>query len=156
MDRHNECHILEDDKLDRDWRDNVSIGGQYAKTSPEALGALAKFQGTWEKRFSRIYKARHRIELDSPDVRLINSTSSCPGPKVRDSKERKSKNVLRVNVLEPAQSRWASEITFAAKIDGSQRFCIAYCKLNAVAVNDVSLVPQMDEYLDDLCEMTSS
>lgn len=45
--------------------------------------------------------------------------------------------------MEPAQLRWAASIAFAPKKDGTLRFYVDYCKLNAVTKRDFLLVPRM-------------
>lgn len=42
--------------------------------------------------------------------------------------------MLQEDVIEPVTTDWAGFIEFAHKKNGSLRFCVDYCKLNAVAI----------------------
>lgn len=62
--------------------------------------------------------------------------------------------MLDAEVIEPAQSEWASPVVLIPKKDGSVRFCVDYRKLNALTVKDTYPLPRMDECLDSLGEAT--
>lgn len=53
-----------------------------------------------------------------------------------------------MNVIESAQTDWASPIRSAQKKDGNLRFWIDYRKLNAVAIHDSYPLPRMDDCID--------
>ena len=52
--------------------------------------------------------------------------------------------------IEPSMSDWASPIILIEKKDGGIRFCVDYCKLNAVTQGDAYPMPRVDELLDQL------
>jgi hypothetical protein len=57
---------------------------------------------------------------------------------------------MKVEVIEPATSEWASPIVLVSKADGSTRFCVDYRRLIAITVRDSYPLPNMDECIDSL------
>ena len=57
--------------------------------------------------------------------------------------------MLQKNAIQPSSSPWASPIVLVKK-DGNSRFCMDYCKLNAVTRKDAYPLLQIDETLDTL------
>ena len=62
--------------------------------------------------------------------------------------------MLAAEVIEPAQSEWASPIVIAPKKDGTPRFCIDFGKLNEVTIRDSYPIPRMDDFIDSLGDST--
>ena len=60
--------------------------------------------------------------------------------------------MLRVEVIELAQSAWASPVVIVPKQDGTYHFCVDYRRLYAVTIRDVYPLPRMDDYIDSLGE----
>ena len=57
-------------------------------------------------------------------------------------------NMRRQEVIEPANSPWASNIVLAKKKDGTLRCCVDYRQLNDVTKKDAYPLPRMDSCLD--------
>ena len=62
--------------------------------------------------------------------------------------------MIEADVIEPAQSEWASPIVLAPKKDGTLRFCVDYRKRNAATLADTYPLPRIDECLDSLGDAT--
>lgn len=57
---------------------------------------------------------------------------------------------MNAEVIEPAQSEWASSVLLVPKTDGSRRFCIVFRKTNAVEIKDTYRIPRVDASIDSL------
>ena len=58
--------------------------------------------------------------------------------------------MLKLKIISPSCSEWASNVVMVKKKDGSLRFCIDYRKLNEKTVKDVYPLPRIDSCLDAL------
>ena len=58
--------------------------------------------------------------------------------------------MLKLDVIEPSTSEWASPVVLVPKPDGSTRFCIVYRQLNDRTVRDTYQLPRMDDCPDSL------
>lgn len=52
--------------------------------------------------------------------------------------------MLKMNFIEPAQTKWASTFVFIPKKDGHRIFCFHYIMINDVTVRDSYPLPRMD------------
>ena len=59
--------------------------------------------------------------------------------------------MLEIGAIRKSQSPWASVVVLVCKKDGTLRFCIDLCKLNARTIKDAQTLPQIEESLDTLC-----
>ncbi|MGH0149802.1 UNVERIFIED_CONTAM: hypothetical protein FKN15_016115 [Acipenser sinensis] len=59
-------------------------------------------------------------------------------------------DMLELGVIEPSRSEWCSPIVIVAKKDGTNRFCVDFRKVNAIAKFDAYPMPRVDELLDRL------
>ena len=53
-------------------------------------------------------------------------------------------------MIEPSNSPWASPVVLVCKRDGSYRFCVDYCAVNAVTKPDTFPLPRINDLLDQL------
>ena len=61
-------------------------------------------------------------------------------------------NMRREGIVQPSVSLWASPIVLVPKKDGTYRFCVDFCCLNAATKKDVYPLPRIDDILDTLGE----
>ncbi len=103
-------------------------------TSPEDIG-----QATIVK---------HSIDVgDHPPIRQkAYRLPESQKPKIADL----ITSMLKQRVISPSNSPWASPIVVVKKKDGTDRFCIDFCKLNQVTRKDAYPLPNITEILDQL------
>lgn len=118
----------------------------------EIIKVLQEYDHMWYGCLGRIGRAKHRIELTLTDIRPINSALYPAVPKTREFEKTWITEIFRTNVIESAQSEWASPILFAPKKDVSLRFRVNYPKLNAFTVRDAYTIPRLFEYINWLGE----
>ena len=56
-------------------------------------------------------------------------------------------DMLADDTIHPSVSPWSSPIVIVPKKDGSKRFCVDFCKLNAVTKPNNYPLPKIDEIL---------
>jgi len=59
-------------------------------------------------------------------------------------------DVQEQEIVRPSSSPWASLVILVPKKDGSLRFSVDYCHLNAITVKDVYPLPHVNDILDAL------
>ena len=62
--------------------------------------------------------------------------------------------MVEKGIFEESSSPWAIPVVIVKKKDGSLRFCVDYCLLNAVTRKDVFPLPRIDDLLDQLAGKT--
>ena len=103
----------------------------------------------WNKTdFGRTNKIQHTIDTGSsaPIRQRIRRLPLA----WREEMQRLLDDMLKKDVIRPSTSPWASPIVLVQKKDGSMRFCVNYCKVNAVTCEDAYLLPRVDDTLDTL------
>lgn len=136
--------------MDTSWQDKVNFGKQYADHSQERFTTLSQFQLLCNGGLGQVNMGRQRIKHTSQHLRPINSATSWAVPEIRKLEKTWIDVMIRMNVVEPAQTKWTSQILFATRKDVSLCFCINYRKLNPLAIKDVYYIPGMDKYLGSL------
>ena len=71
-------------------------------------------------------------------------------PNLFDEVKKHLKEMIEVGAIRKSNSPWASAVVLVRKKDGSLRFCIDLCKLNACTIKDAYSLPCIDETLDCL------
>ena len=53
--------------------------------------------------------------------------------------------LLKLGVIEPSKSSWASQVVLATKKDGSFRLCVDFRLVNSLTLKDSYPLPRIDE-----------
>lgn len=128
-----------------DWKDRVIDGQSYDGCRQDILETLQEFGHMWKRRLGRITNAKPCIGLFSQYIQPLSSAPFQEGGKERESENLWIYKLLRLNVTEPAQSKWASRIMFAPNWGGSLRLCIYFQEPNVIPVKDAYPITRMDE-----------
>lgn len=78
MDKHKKVEIIDNSELETEAQDNINICEQYAKNHEETFVTLAERKQMWDGRLSKVDMVRHRIDMNSPDLRPINVSLTTP------------------------------------------------------------------------------
>jgi len=72
-----------------------------------------------------IKATEHRIEL-KPGSKPVRLNPYRMGPRTRELMKAQVDRMLKLEFIEPSQSKWASTVVLIPKPDGRPRFCIKY------------------------------
>jgi len=116
---------------------------------PQVLALLEKHGALWSGHLGSIKATEHQIEL-KPGSKPVRLNPYPMRPRSRELIKAHVDRMLKLEVIEPSQSEWASPVVLIPKPDGSPRFCIDYRQLNERTVRDSYPSPRMDECRDSL------
>ena len=137
-----------------DWRSTLDLSHvKDASLRERIVDMLAKHSPMWSGKLGTIAATEHRINLE-PGTSPIRSMPYRQGPAIRDIVKTQIETMLDAEVIEPANSEWASPVVLAPKKDGTLRFCVDYRKLNAKTIADAYPLPRMDDCIDSLGDAT--
>lgn len=95
---------------------------------------------------------RHRI--DTGNARPVRQPLRAHPRAHRETIDAHVESMLKNDLIEAAQSEWASNVVLARKKDGSMRFCLDYRGLNNVTRGDAYPLPRITDSLDALSGAT--
>jgi len=116
---------------------------------PRVLSLLEKAWPTCGGHLGAINATEHRIEL-KPGSKPVRLNPYRMGPRTRERIRTQVGRMLKLKVIEPVQSEWASPVILIPKPDGSPRFFIDYRQLNERTLRDLYPLPRMDDCLKSL------
>ena len=90
--------------------------------------------------------ATHYVE--TPGQNPLRQTPYRIPEAVKEEMRKEIQEMLRLGVIEPSDSPWASPVVLVPKKDGTTRFCVDYRRLNDKTVTDAYPMPRVDELLD--------
>ena len=129
--------------------DNIDLSHVQPTLQSDVRQLLKKYEKLFDGTLGEINTTKHRIQLKN-DALPVHAQPYRAGPSAREFEHLEVNKMLEHNVIEPAQSEWASPVVIAPKKDGSLRFCVDYRKLNDLTIKDSYPLPRMDECLDTL------
>lgn len=145
--RHNEWHFSNEPVL----VNNLDHIRQQTVLSPtEKIRLQAVIERSKEIMGSELgctNRAEHVIKTNSDPIKQRYYRVS---PVVQAHIDKELDEMLRMGIVEPSISPWASPILLVKKKDGSYRFCVDYRKLNAVTEKDSYPLPMVSDTLDKL------
>jgi len=128
---------------------HVHTSNVPVRLRPQVLSLLEQHRALWSGHLGSIKATQHRIEL-KPGSKPVGLNPYRMGPQTRELIQAQVDRMLKLEVIEPSQSEWASPVVLIPKPDGSPRFCIDCRQLNERTVRDSYPLPRMDDCLDSL------
>jgi len=90
---------------------------------PQVLSPLEKHRALWSGHLGSIKATEHRIEL-KPGSAPVRFNPYRMSSRNRELIKAQVDRMLKLEVIEPSQSEWASPVVFIPKPDGSPRICM--------------------------------
>lgn len=112
----------------------VQMLDNYIAYGASFLAMLSKFQHSWDGRLSLNKGIQTSVWTNFDRKRPIHSASYQAGPWAQEFVKHEIDIMLAMNIIERAQTEWASPIVYAHKKDVTLQFCVDYHNLNAVAI----------------------
>ena len=114
----------------------------------ELLALLKEFDDVLQNTPGKTNLVEYRIHTDSaPPLRL-------PAYRLpyayRDRVKKELDDMLKLGIIEPSASEWASPMVVVAKKDGALRICVDFRRLNAISKYDAYPMQRIDELVDKL------
>ncbi len=110
---------------------------------------LAKYSSVFSKSEYDLGQAvgtKHQI--DTGNERPYRQTLRRQPEKYLEVIDKQVEDMLQHNIIETAQSAWASNVVMVKKKDGTLRFCIDYRRLNELTQKDAYPLPLIQSCLD--------
>ncbi|MGH0185230.1 UNVERIFIED_CONTAM: hypothetical protein FKN15_017326 [Acipenser sinensis] len=143
---------IEDDlgpELEPSSTKNISMGEQLLPDQQRELRRLIEeFSDVFSNTPGRTNLAEYDI-ISPPGVTVRERPYRIPESR-RSGVRKEVWDMLELGVIEPSRSEWCSPIVIVAKRDGTNRFCVDFRKVNAIAKFDAYPMPRVDELLDRL------
>lgn len=80
----------------------------------------------------------------------VNSRPYRYSPEQKDEIEKQVGEMLRIGMVKPSLSLYASPVLLVKKTDGSWQFCVDYRKLNNITIKNKFPMPIVEELLEEL------
>jgi len=141
------CHCVRDDTLAHPDCARVELCSLNMRGRLKEL--IDRHHELWDGSLGTIKATEHRMRL-KPGAKPERIQPCRMGPRTQQLVGEQVTKMLKLDVIEPSTSEWASPIVLVPKPDGSTRFCIDYRQLNDRTVRDTYPLPSMDYCLDSL------
>lgn len=141
------------------WKPSKEVDLSNTRLSKEQRNRLRALVDKYWQIFSRDEEdlgkvkrryGEHDIELKNPKMQpILQKPYTVPFAKERIVDECVDR-MLRMNIIQPTSSNWASPIVLVKKPDGSERFCVDCRRVNEVTVKDAFPMPNVKQKLNKL------
>lgn len=146
------CQVQRDKQLqieeEIDWRTEVKSSDDHNVYQAKFLNRHSEFYRMWDVHLRRTEAAKRQTKLNSGWKRPIPSASSRASVRAREFEKHEMDRMLAMDVIKPTQTKSEAPKVLAPKEDGTLRFCMDYCNLNAGTLWDFSPILCMDECMD--------
>ena len=115
----------------------------------QMLELLMKFKNLFDPRYLGRVKFME-AEINTGDALPVHARPYRLSPGERDTIRKEVAKMLKLGVIKPSNSPWASLPVLVTKPDGSKRFCVDYRGVNQVTKVDAMPLPRVDDVLNAL------
>ena len=129
--------------------DDINLEHLNNSKQKQVRKMLRPFDSMWSGELGTVKLGEHRIDTD-PNARPYRSQPYRAGLNDREIQRYEVQRQLKLGVIKPSTSEWASTVLLVPKPDGTKRFCVDYRKLNSLTIKGSYPLPKMDECLDSL------
>lgn len=112
------------------------------------------FDSMCDEHLEHINVSKHQIDLFDDEAGPVQSAKYRADSAAKQFAAAETHRVLAEKVKEPATTERAALVIFAAKKNGSLRFCVDYRKMTVVTILDSYTLLCMDECIEILEEAT--
>jgi transposase InsO family protein len=135
-----------------------STEGMTAEQAAQVKNLLINNAGAFQKNKEDLGKLNSKFgvhEIPTGDAAPIKQAPRRTPIAFKGAEQEEIEKMLRMDVIRPSTSPWASPVVLVRKKDGSTRFCVDYTKLNKFVTSISYPLPRIDECIDSLSGATS-
>lgn len=133
----------------RNTLDGIDLNDAPDCLHPKVKGMLAKHGKTWDGALSVLHATEHAI-LTPPGTVPIRSQPYRTVPFKRVIIVDQISRMLKLKVIKPSHSDWASPVVIMPKKNGKARFCVDYRRWNKILKKNAYPLPRIEDSLDSL------
>jgi len=137
------------DDASRDPLEDLDLSEAPEYLHKQIRDMLKKHSSMWDGFLGVIRATEHAI-VTPPDALPIRAQPYRTGPLKRQIIADQISKMLKLNVIAPSHSAWASSVVSVPKKNGKARFCVDYRRLNNITKKDAYPLPRMEDCLDSL------
>jgi len=137
------------DDASRDPLEDLDLSEAPENLQKQIRDMLKTHSSMWDGTLGVIRATEHAI-ITPPDALPIRAQPYRTGQFKRQIIADQINNMLKLNVIAPSHSAWASPVVIIPKTNGKARFCVDYRLLNNITKKDAYPLPRMEDCLDSL------
>jgi len=140
---------ISSDDASRDPLEDLDVSEAPEYLHKQIRYMLKTHSSMWDGTLGVIRATQHAI-VTPPDALPIRAQPYRTGQLKRQIIADQINKMLKLNVIAPGHSAWASPVVIVPKRNGKARFCVDYRRINNITKKDAYPLPRMEDCLDSL------